>query len=435
MMTSLEHETFMRVQNFIDINDLKFTFSKDEETGIESLKMSGIAHSLKPNKKKVIFTKGAVQFAVNHFNKEQKKRNAKTKKVWIDHAYINQFGTATPSSNIIGQVDALDEHNKGLFYEADINTLHPSQIHIALVRKDIDGVSVGVDIERDYIKCSIDGEKLFSDDCDHVWGMTYAGEEALARIERYYFDELSVTGIPADEESTTNIQFSDNIDIDKKLFKKKVGDNFSETFKSDLNQDNGEDNMTGETETPSPNSEFDGENPSLSVTANDIEGVATVEDLNSVKGEVSTMSQKMDKVLSFIENQQKEKVAQQEAEKLALVKSLLNQTDEFNEDELKTFSIETLKGLERVASRSNKDSQHETYGMTSVNHGDRYGFQDQSQELPKDVVKAWFRTKLGWNPEAPKSIQRKVRATLDGVRENDNEAFRQWMEGKYGESD
>ncbi len=98
----MSDENSFRLNNFIPLSDIRFEFTEDEGTDVKHLYLEGIAHGFKVNLKHIKIREGATRKAVRRFNKEQKE--GRIHQVWIDHAYMNFFGTA-PSEKVIGHVD------------------------------------------------------------------------------------------------------------------------------------------------------------------------------------------------------------------------------------------------------------------------------------------------------------------------------------------
>jgi len=145
----------------------------------DSVLITGLAVSNKVNTKYMRFTENALDVAT-------KKENWIGAKALVDHEY--------DSFRIVGQVKNFDRVPEGVAFGIDINPHHPSKIHIAVKRGDVDAVSVGG--YANSITCSICGEEAV--ECHHRLGSKYDGKIAVGLINDFHLKELSLTGFPAD---------------------------------------------------------------------------------------------------------------------------------------------------------------------------------------------------------------------------------------------
>jgi len=423
----MNEEAGIRFNNFVPIRHVNFRLVKDEESGIESLILDGIAHSYKRNLKQFIIPQSAARKAVRRFNANLDA--GRIHQVWIDHAYANFFSVGTPSEKVIGHVEKLKAPDEGLKYILNLNTEHPSQIHKAILRRDIGGISIGADVKREHIICSIDNAPFISQECDHYIGQKLDnGKVVGAIIQEYELDELTVTAKPADLDSSINFSaFTVDgkgkkiADVSKITF---IQDESDESFKSVNNKDKVDRNMTDDVN--------DQTNPS---SLSEEQVVNLISD--AVKGVSDGFEEKLnasfDKINQYIVKETEEKEALVLVEKTALVDKILLDSKEFDKDELLAFDISILKKLQKSFTKDASGS--------SINSGDaRVGDDNLDGDgerfvLSKADKKAWLRMKLGWTAEAPAHIVRKVRARMNGDDSEDTEEFRAYLATKYGEDE
>lgn len=159
--------------------DLNFTnkikLSSEDE---DSIIIEGVAVTGNVNSKYLQFTETALKQAA---------KSLKDVKILIDHAY--------DSTMVVGKVLATKRKEEIVFFEGDINPKHPSQIHISLVRGDVDAASVGGYAKS--IKCSICNSEAH--ECEHFIGEKYKGKIAVGLVQDFSAQELSLTAFPADK--------------------------------------------------------------------------------------------------------------------------------------------------------------------------------------------------------------------------------------------
>jgi len=422
----MNEEAGIRFNNFVPIRNVNFRLVKDEETGIESLILDGIAHSYKRNLKQFIIPQTAARKAVRRFNANLDA--GRIHQVWIDHAYANFFAVGTPSEKVIGHVEKLKAPDEGLKYILNLNTEHPSQIHKAILRRDIGGISIGADVKRENIICSVDNAPFVSQDCDHYIGQKLDnGKIVGAIVNDYELDELTVTAKPADLDSTINFS-AFTIDAEGK----KIADvskitfindeQLDESFKSVENKDKVDTNMTTDVKDQTdPN--LIGRDEVANLISDAVKGVSD--------GFETKLNESFDKINQYITKESEDKEALVLAEKTTLVDKILSDTKEFEKDELLTFDISILKKLQKNFTKDVSGSAP-NHGQARVGN-DELGNEGERFTLSKADKKAWLRMKLGWKPEAPAHIVRKVRARMNGDENEDSEEFRAYLATKYGD--
>jgi len=425
----MNEEAGIRFNNFVPIRNVNFKLIKDEETGIESLILDGIAHGYKRNLKQFIIPQTAARKAVRRFNANLEA--GRIHQVWIDHAYANFFAVGTPSEKVIGHVEKLKAPDEGLKYILNLNTEHPSQIHKAILRRDIGGISIGADVKRENIICSVDNAPFVSQDCDHYIGQKLDnGKIVGAIVTDYDLDELTVTAKPADLDSTINFsaftidaEGKKIADVTKVTFINDEPMQSDESFKSVENKDKVDTNMTTDVK--------DQTSPSKDEVANLIS--------DAVKGVSDGFEEKFNatfsKIDAYITKETEEKEALVLAEKTQLIDSILSVNKEFEKDELLTFDISILKKFQKnFAKEVSGSSPEPNSGLARVGLDENDGSGDRFT-LSKADKKAWLRMKLGWTPEAPAHIVRRVRARMNGDENQDGEEFRAYLATKYNGDD
>jgi len=431
----MSEQQSLRLTNFIPLSKLNFKLEEDDDTGVRHLYLSGLAHGYKRNLKNIKIRQGAAQKAARRFAREQDA--GRIHQVWIDHAYINPFGTSTPTEKVVGHVDKIDPSDEGQNFDMDINPDHPSQIHLAILRRDIDGISIGADVKHEWLYCSVDGKQMFSGDCEHYPGQKLdGGRVVLMEVDDYILDELTVTAKQADPEG--RVAFSQLNDVDAtltfsldtydekgKLIRKGVEvikSSSDETFKNPEKQIKVDRDMT---------KEADSEQETPQVTSDAFNQLKDI-----VQSMATSSKESSDRFDKYLQAQEQRETAMLEAEKKEKIDVLLKSTDAFNEEDLLAFSnshLDKLIKAFKTSAKGNKDSNNSGFGAAKVvQTEDELG--EDKMELTRDDIKAWMRLKMGYKtPQAPKHIQRKVRARLNGDINQSDDAFLQYMLDKEKE--
>jgi len=418
----MSNENSIRLSNFIPLSNIHFELTEDKDTGVKHLFLEGIAHGFKPNLKFIQIRKTATRKAVRRFNAEQKA--GRIHQVWIDHAYINPsfLGNPTPTEKVVGHVnDYKFSEKEGAKFKMDINPDHPSQIHKAIMRRDIDGISIGADVKKEDLYCSIDGNNIFGDDCEHYVGQKLDdGKFVLMEVDDYTLDELTVTAKQADPEgkvhfsdlsgyTDSTITFSlDTYDTDRKFVEQGVKlqkDIQGESLKNTNKYDKVDTNMTGQADVGNDHTDEKSE--------------VTLDKFNELVDTVTTMKQSVDKSTSAVESyfkaqEQKEKDALI-AQKSVIVTRIMAKNKDFGEDELLALDVSYLEKLEKAILPPSDDDENVTntsFGTAQVGRDDKV---KSKITLNRDDIKAWARLKMGYKtPKAPSHIVAKVKARLNG---------------------
>ena len=372
-MTDKDNNGSFRLTQFIPMD--KMTFDESSEDGDDTFTFSGVAHAYDKNLKHIILTKEGATFAAKNFGKG---RNGKNHKLYLDHAYIAQgFGTAVPSLGVVGQVRAIQaDDKKGLMYDADINTKHPYQIHHAVKRGDVDGVSVGIDINRKDVFCSECENQIFSSKCDHYIGERLdanSTKTVLGVVKKYLFDELSLTAQPADTKSTIRLSLngSDGDSTIEDLNKEKA-----EMFKSQFNKKKSVNSMTNEGQKDTKTKE---------------EYVSKV-DFEEMKATLSELSKSVGNVGTILKAQSDESQLRLNAEKENVIVKILAKPDaDFSKEELMTFGIDSLRKIEKITGVTEGTAPT---GKTHVQNADIGDEGTEKFVLSREQKKAWARNAI-----------------------------------------
>lgn len=423
----------IRFSNFIPLSNLRIEFKTDEETGTKHLYLSGIAHGYKTNLKHIKIRKSGTKKAVNRFKRQ--KDNGRIFQMWIDHAYINPFGTSTPSEKVIGHVEKYEYSDEGALFKVDINPDHPSQIHKAILRRDIDGISIGADVKKEDLFCSIDGKQMFSDNCSHFTGQKLNnGKIVEMEVDDYRLDELTATAKQADLEAKikfselnnnydSSIMFSLNVyDDNNKLVEEGIKlkkSNLGESLKKIKKYDKDDRKMTQET--------------SEDVQSENSTEMVSKDEFNQLVDTVSTIKQSVENsnnvLVEYLKEQKQKDADVLLSQKKEVVDKILSKSEEFGEDELLVFDYDQLVKLEKMIKSpilpDSSDRVNQTFGSAVVDNDDK---RNKNITLSKEDIKAWVRLKMGFSPEAPKHIQAKVRARLEGTDYKDEKANMLFME-------
>jgi len=415
----MSDENSIRLSNFIPLSNIHFEFTEDKDTGVKHLFLKGIAHGFKPNLKYIKIRQTATRKAVRRFNAEQKA--GRIHQVWIDHAYINPFGTSTPTEKVVGHVDDYKFSEKeGAKFKMDINPDHPSQIHKAILRRDIDGVSIGADVKRDDLYCSICNNNMFGDDCEHYMGQKLdSGKIVHMEVDDYSLDELTITAKQADPEGKIafselsndtdyTVTFSlDTYDKTGKLIEKGVKlqkDIRGESLKNTNKYDKVDTNMTGQADVDNDHAK---EKSDVDIKVSNLENA-----INAIK-------QSVDKSNSALEDYLKAQVSKENdnllAQKRVIVTRIIAKNKDFGEEELLALDVSYLEKLEKAilpAVEEDEGLKNTSFGQAQVGRDDK---PKSNLVLSRDDIKAWMRLRMGYKtPAAPKEIQAKVRARLNG---------------------
>lgn len=437
----MSDENFIRLTNFIPLSAIDIKFAEDKETGVKHLYLKGTAHGFKINLKYIKIRQTAARKAVRRFNAERKA--GQIHQVWIDHAYINPsfLGNPARSQYVIGHVDDYSSSDDGADFAMDLNPDHPSQIHKAVLRRDIDGISIGADVKKDDLYCSIDGKNMFGDECEHMIGQKLEnGERVIMEVDDYRLDELTITAKQADLEGKlkfselsgnidSTITFSlDTYDKNGKLVKQGVKfqkDIQGESLKNTKKYDKVDINMTGTDDVDNDHADEKSE--------------VTLDKFNELVDTVITMKQSVDKSTSAVESyfkaqEQKEK-DELLTQKSKIVKRIIVKNKEFGKDELLALDLSYLEKLEKAiipASEEDKNKTNSSFGVAQMGRDDE---PKSDFVLSRDDIKAWARFKMGYKtPQAPKHIQAKVKARLNGEEiDVGNESFIAYLLGKNKE--
>lgn len=416
----MSDENSIRLSNFIPLSSIHIELTEDEDLGVKHLFLKGIAHGFKPNLKYIKIRQSATRKAVRKFNAD--KKAGRIHQVWIDHAYISFLATA-PSEKVIGHVDEYKFSEKeGAKFAMDINPDHPSQIHKAILRRDIDGISIGADVKRENLYCSVDGKNMFSDDCEHYMGQKLDnGNVVLMEVDDYDLDELTVTAKQADpegkirfsalnnDEYDATVTFSlDTYDKDRKLVKEGITlqkDIKGESLKSTEKYDKVDTNMTGKADVDNDQNEKSG------VTQDKFDQLVDV--VATIKQSVDTNNSAL---ASYLEAQEKKEADALITQKREIVNRIIALNSDFGEEELLALDIGYLEKLEKAILPASTDegdeSLNQSFGSALA------GQEDKNKDkftLSRDDIKAWARLRMGFEtPAAPKHIQARVRARLNG---------------------
>lgn len=415
----MSDENSIRLSNFIPLSNIHFEFTEDQDTGVKHLYLKGIAHGFKPNLKYIQIRQTATRKAVRRFNTEQKA--GRIHQVWIDHAYISFLATA-PSEKVIGHVDEYKFSEKeGAKFKMDINPDHPSQIHKAILRRDIDGISIGADVKREDLYCSVDGNNMFGDDCEHYVGQKLEnGKFVLMEVDDYSLDELTVTAKQADPEgkvhfselsgnADSTITFSlDTYDKDGKLVDlgiKLQKDIVGESLKNTEKYNEVDTNMTGKGDVDN--------DPS-----NENKGVP-LDKFNELVDTVTKLSASADAsnsaLVDYLKSQEKKEADALLAQKKEIVNRIIALNKDFGEEELLALDVSYLEKLEKAilpASEEDENDLNQSFGTAQMGR-DEAG--KDKIKLSRADIKAWTRFRMGYKTaQAPKHIQAKVRARLNG---------------------
>lgn len=422
----------IKLSNFIPLSSIDIQFKEDEDTGVKHLYLKGIAHGFKTNLKHINISQSATRKAVRKFNADQKA--GRIHQIWIDHAYINPafLGNATPSQHVIGHVDDYKFSEKeGAKFVMDINPDHPSQIHKAILRRDINGVSIGASIKKEDLMCSIDGKELMGDDCEHYWGQKLdSGEVVVMNVENYDLDELTVTAKQADPEGLINLSdptltFTlDAYDKDGKIIENGlvIQKNIEgESLKNAKKYDRVDTNMTKEADVDND-------------IANDKSGV-TLDKFNTLVDTVGKIQASADAsnsaLLKYLKAQEQKEDDKLVAQKQDIVNRIIAKSKEFSAEELLKLDVSYLEKLERAIVPVEKLEVNQSFGSAQIIDTD--GEPTEKLTLSREDKKAWMRIRMGLSPEAPKHIQAKVRARLNGESYNGNDKFLQYLLDKSKE--
>lgn len=434
----MSNENSIRLSNFIPLSNLRFEFTEDQDTGVKHLYLEGIAHGFEANLKHIKIRQGATRKAVRRFNAEQKA--GRIHQVWIDHAYINPsfLGNPTPSQYVIGHVDEYGfKEKEGARFKMDINPDHPTQIHKAILRQDIDGVSIGADVKKENLYCSIDDKNIFSDECEHTIGEKLEnGETVGMEVDDYSLDELTVTAKQADPDAKirfselsnnkmdSSITFSlDTYDKNRELIEK--GINFQkdkgESLKKIKKYDRVDTNMTEQASVDNDKS---------------IESAVSLEKFNQLVDAVDNMKQSMETnsnaLVSYLQVQEQEKADTLLTQKREIVVKIMAKSKEFSEEELLKLELNYLNKLEKAIVPIVEAELNQTFGTAHVPKDDEDA--KNKLELSRDDIKTWMRLKMGFKtPKAPKHIRAKVKARLNGESINGDDTFLQYLLDKEKE--
>jgi len=433
--TCMSETNSIKLSNFIPLSNIDIQFKEDEETGIKHLYLKGVAHGFKSNLKHIKIRQSATRKAVRRFNAEQKA--GRIHQIWIDHAYINPFGTSTPSEKVIGHVDTYSSDEKGANFSMDINPDHPSQIHQAILRRDINGISIGADVKRENLYCSIDGNQIMGDDCEHYWGQKLeSGKYVDMEVDDYTLDELTVTAKQADPDGLINLSnisdatltFTlDAYDKEGKLIENGLivqKDIQGESLKNTEKYDRIDTNMTGQADVDNEIAEDKSE-----VTLDKFNQL--VDAVGKVQASTDASN---DALLKYLQAQERKEKDTLTAQKQKVVSRIIAKpNNEFDEEELLKLDLNYLEKLEKaiIPVEDNADKINQDFGSARIVDND--GKPTEKLTLSREDKKAWMRVKMGLAPEAPKHIQAKVRARLNGESYNRDDKFLQYLLDKNKE--
>jgi len=422
----------IKLSNFIPLSNIDIQFKEDDDTGVKHLYLKGIAHGFKTNLKNINISQSATRKAVRKFNADQKA--GRIHQIWIDHAYINPafLGNATPSNHVIGHVnDYKFSEKEGAKFTMDVNPDHPSQIHKAILRRDINGVSIGANVKKEDLICSEDGNQLMGDDCDHYWGQKLdSGKVVIMNVENYELDELTVTAKQADPEGLINLSdpslsFTlDAYDKDGKVIENGLiiqKDTEGESLKNAKKYDRVDTNMTKEADVDNDH-------------ANDKSEV-TLDKFNKLVDAVADIKQSVgnsnDALVSYLKLQEQKETDKLTVEKQDIVSRIVAKSKEFNTEELLKLDKNYLEKLERAIVPTEELEVNQSFGSAQVI--DEAGSNKEKLTLSREDIKAWTRVRMGLSPEAPTHIQAKVKARLSGESYNEDDKFLQYLLDKSKE--
>lgn len=417
----MSEQNSIRLSNFIPLSNIKFEFTEDEDTGVKHLFLKGIAHGFKPNLKFIQIRKTATRKATRRFNAQQKA--GRIHQVWIDHAYTNPYANSTPTEKVIGHVDEYKfSDDEGAKFKMDINPDHPSQIHKAILRRDIDGVSIGADVKREDLYCSVDGNNMFSDDCEHYMGQQLDnGKFVLMEVDDYTLDELTITAKQADLEGKVNLsQMSEIVDATI-TFSLDAYDKEGKIIKSGLKLQK---DVQGESLKNTEKYDKDEKNmPEQDNVDNDHENVksdVTLDKFNQLVDAVTTIKQSVDAnnsaLTDYLQAQKKKDDDILISQKTEIVNRIIAKNKDFGKEELLVLELSYLEKLEKAitpASTEDKSVTNTSFGTALAGRED--DVTKSKFQLSREDKKAWARLRMGYKtPQAPKHIQARVRARLNG---------------------
>ena len=336
---------------------------------------------------------------------------------------------------------------EGAKFKMDINPDHPSQIHKAILRRDIDGISIGADVKRENLYCSVDGKNMFGDECEHYIGQKLDdGKVVLMEVDDYSLDELTVTAKQADPEGKINfselsnnnydssITFSlDTYDKEGKLVERGINlqkDIQGESLKNAKKYDRVETNMDGQADVDNDKSST---KSSISETKFNqlVDTVAAIK--QSVEASSETSKASNDALAKYLQAQDDKDAEVILRSKQEIVNRITAKSKEFSDEELLKLDLDYLTKLEKAIVPVVKAKVNQTFGEARVPDDDELS--GDKLQLSRGDIKAWFRFRLGYKtPEAPKHIQARVRARLDGEVINGEDSFLQYLMDK-GEND
>jgi len=431
------NENSIRLSNFIPLSNTKLEFTEDEGTDVKHLFLEGIAHGFKTNLKFIQIREGATRKAVRRFNAEQKA--GRIHQVWIDHAYANFFGSSTPTEKVIGHVNDYGYTKNGARFKMDINPDHPSKIHLAVMRKDIDGISIGADVNHKDLYCSICKAPMYGEDCNHYAGQKLEnGDRVIMEVDDYSLDELTITAKQADPDGKINlselnnekvdstITFSlDVYDTDGKIVEngmKLQKDIQGETLKKIKKYDEVDTKMTKQADVDN-NKAVEGSNVTLDKFNQLVDAVANIK--QSVDNNNTAMA-------NYLQAQEQKENDTLLAQKSDVVNKIMAKSKEFSKEELLTLELSYLEKLEKaiIPVEEKTDSLNQSFG-NAILPKEEFSDADKNLKLSRDDVKAWMRLKMGFKtPQAPVHIRSKVRAGLYGDVDQTDDTFLQYLLGK-----
>lgn len=397
---------------------------EDSDTGIKSLIIKGNAHGYDVNKKFFRINQKAAIKATKIF--KENKEAGRIHEAWIDHEYI--YGSK--SDKVIGHVQSLEAGEKGLGYVMSISTDHPSQIHRAIQRRDIQGISIGADVDTRTLLCSECQHPIRSSKCEHMIGEKLDnGKIVFAEVNDYIIDELSITSKPADPDGS--IQFSlFTKDDTGKLLSNNITQNkdelLTDNFKKNDKYNRRDNNMTDK--------DLD-TNPKLTI---DNKEVITKDEFDGLKTQFTELQESMNSgfsaIQAFVKTQNDEKEASDLKIKQSFVAKIVQGTQVFDEKELLEMDVTKLEKLVHAfAVKSTGGSPNKGSAIVyDQDQGSDEGKEDL--QLSFEDKKKWLRLKLGWKFDITPEVRAQVRENLYGEKPEEN-IFLSYLQSKDEKGD
>jgi hypothetical protein len=162
----------------------------------------------------------------------------------------------------------------------------------------------------------------------------------------------------------------------------------------------------------------------------------TLDKFNQLVDVVANIKQSVDNsndaLAVYLRNQEEKENNKLTAQKQELVSKIIAKSKEFSEEELLKLDLNYLEKLEKAIVPVEEPEQNQGFGSARI--VDEAGKDTEKIELSRDDIKAWLRLKMGFKAEAPKHIQAKVRARLNGEVYDGSESFIQYLVEKNKEN-